>query len=180
MQDAWRAYLELALGVTEASRKKAEKVARKLVGKGGATAAQVQGFAEELLATSRGNREGLARLVRYEVDRALGTLGLATREEVTELSGRVKDLERQVRQAQTRAAAADPVAAGSPVARATAAAPAPAKAVKKVAAKKVARKAPAGKATSAKSTPAKSTSAGTAAGPRKTAGAARAAGTVPS
>jgi polyhydroxyalkanoate synthesis regulator phasin len=141
MQDAWRAYLELALGVTEASRKKAEQVARKLVGKGGATAAQVQGFAEELLATSRGNREGLARLVRYEVDRALGTVGLATREEVTDLSARLKDLERQVQQAQARGAATERApASGAPGAPRTATDPAATGAATKVAGKKVAGK----------------------------------------
>src|SRR5437868_1945422 len=33
MQDAWRAYLDLALGLTETSRKKATKLARKAVAK---------------------------------------------------------------------------------------------------------------------------------------------------
>ena len=57
MQDALRAYMELALGVTEASRRKAEQVVKKLVGQGEARVAQVQGAVEELLATSRANRE---------------------------------------------------------------------------------------------------------------------------
>jgi polyhydroxyalkanoate synthesis regulator phasin len=97
MQDAWRAYLELAFGLTEASKKKAKRAAKDLAGKGGATAAQLQSLAEDLVATSRGNREALARLVRYEVDRALGALGLATAEEVAELNNRIRDLEQQVR-----------------------------------------------------------------------------------
>jgi polyhydroxyalkanoate synthesis regulator phasin len=178
MQDAWRAYLELALGVTEASRKKAEQVVRKLVGKGGATAAQVQGLAEELLATSRGNREGLARLVRYEVDRALGTVGLATREEVTDLSARLKDLERQVQQAQARGVATDRApAAGSPGAPRTATDPAATGTAKKVAAKKVAAKKVAAKKVAAKKVVAKKEATATKARAKKTA---RAAGVVPS
>ena len=44
MQDAWRAYLEMALGLTEAPRKKAQKAAGDLVNRGGATAAQLQGW----------------------------------------------------------------------------------------------------------------------------------------
>ena len=82
MQDALRAYVELALGVTEASRKKAEQVVKKLVGQGEAKVAQFQGAVEELLATSRANREAIVRLVRYEVERAMTAVGLATADEV--------------------------------------------------------------------------------------------------
>jgi polyhydroxyalkanoate synthesis regulator phasin len=97
MQEAWRAYLELALGATEASRKKATKAVKRLVGKGGATAEQLQALAADLVATGSANREGLAKLVRYEVDRTLGRVGLATADEVHELTDRVRDLERRLR-----------------------------------------------------------------------------------
>ncbi|MEV1290572.1 hypothetical protein AB0J06_26230, partial [Micromonospora sp. NPDC049679] len=103
MQDAWRAYLEMALGITEASRKKAEKAARNLMGKGGATATQFQALAEELLTVGTANRESLTKLVRFEVDRALGAVGLATAEEVADLTGRMRQLERELRDAQARA-----------------------------------------------------------------------------
>ena len=82
MQDAWRAYLEMALGLTEAPRKKAQKVAGELLNKGGATAGQLQGLVEDLLSTGVANREALTNIVRYEVDRALGLVGLATADEV--------------------------------------------------------------------------------------------------
>jgi polyhydroxyalkanoate synthesis regulator phasin len=103
MQDAWRAYLEMALGLTEAPRKKAQKVAGDLVNRGGATAAQLQGLVEDLMSTGMANREALTNIVRYEVDRALGVVGLASADEVTELTSRVKDLERRLREAQGRA-----------------------------------------------------------------------------
>ncbi|WFE66596.1 hypothetical protein [Micromonospora sp. WMMD714] len=99
MQDAWRAYLELALGLTEAPRKRAQDAARRLAGTGGATAVQLQALAEELLATGAANREALTKLVRFEVDRALGAVGLATADEVAELTRRVHELERQLREA---------------------------------------------------------------------------------
>lgn len=99
MQDAWRAYLELALGLTEAPRKKAQDAVMRVVGQGGATAAQLQTLAEELVATGLANRESLTKLVRFEVDRALGAVGLATADEVAELTRRVHDLERQLREA---------------------------------------------------------------------------------
>ena len=127
MQDAWRAYLELAMGLTEASRRRAEKVARDLLGKGGATAAQLQSAAEDLLSTSRANREGLAKLVRYELDRALGAVGLATSEEVADLATRVGELERRLRETSARVATGDAAAAAQPPPTGAPATEAPAK-----------------------------------------------------
>ncbi|WDZ82391.1 phasin family protein [Micromonospora cathayae] len=151
MQDAWRAYLELALGLTEAPRKRAQDAVRRLVGSGGATAAQLQALAEELVATSTANREALTKLVRFEVDRALGAVGLATADEVAELTRRVHELERQLREAR----AATPTPSAEPVA--TPAVPTPAVVAERTVAKKtVAKKAVAKKAV-AKRTPATET-----------------------
>jgi polyhydroxyalkanoate synthesis regulator phasin len=108
MQDAWRAYLELVLGVTEVSRKKAREVAKDLLGRGGTTVAQVQLFVDDLVATSRANREGLAKLVRHEVDRAVSAVGLATAEEMAELTSRLGELERRL--AEWRAGGSSPAA----------------------------------------------------------------------
>jgi polyhydroxyalkanoate synthesis regulator phasin len=107
MPDAWRAYLDLALGLTEAPRKKAQQVAGELLNRGGATAAQVQGLVEDLLSAGIANREALTNIVRYEVDRALGRVGLATAEEVSDLTTKVRGLERQLRDAQARVSAAE-------------------------------------------------------------------------
>ncbi|HTF11829.1 MAG TPA: hypothetical protein VK659_27005 [Asanoa sp.] len=148
MQDAWRAYLELALGATETSRKKAEKVARKLVGKSGATAAQLTAMAEEMVTTSAANRAALTKLVRFEVDKALGRVGLATADEVGELNTRLRDLEVELRAERARADAAEkvgspeaglakPVAKRAPAKKAAPTTPAPAK---KAVAKKTAVK----------------------------------------
>ncbi|MET7879786.1 phasin family protein [Micromonospora profundi] len=121
MQDAWRAYLELAMGLAEAPRKKAQDAVRRLVGSGGATAAQLQALGEELVTTGAANREALTKLVRFEVDRALGAVGLATADEVAELTRRVHDLERQLREARATEQATTPAAgpAAEPPARPT-------------------------------------------------------------
>ncbi|HEX5199930.1 phasin family protein [Paractinoplanes rhizophilus] len=100
MPDAWRAYLEMALGLTETPRKRAQKAVGDLVNRGGATAAQLQGLVEDLLQAGMANREALTNIVRFEVDRALGVVGLATAEEVTELTTRVRELEKQLKEAQ--------------------------------------------------------------------------------
>ncbi|WP_435055673.1 hypothetical protein [Micromonospora aurantiaca (nom. illeg.)] len=114
MQDAWRAYLELAMGLTEAPRKKAQDAVMRVVGQGGATAAQLQTLAEELVATGLANRESLTKLVRFEVDRALGAVGLATADEVAELTRRVHDLERQLREARGHLGPGDTPPAAAP------------------------------------------------------------------
>ncbi|SCG77277.1 phasin family protein [Micromonospora humi] len=167
MQDAWRAYLELAMGLTEAPRKKAQDAVKRAVGQGGVTAGQLQALAEELVATGLANREALTKLVRFEVDRALGAVGLATADEVAELTRRVHDLERQLRAARTvpapaagssESAGVDAAAAGSgsrpePGSRAEPApggAPGGRPATKAVAKKAVAKKAVAKKAVARK------------------------------
>ncbi|MGH8794044.1 MAG: phasin family protein [Stackebrandtia sp.] len=136
MQDAWRAYLELALGLTEASRKKAAQVIRNLAEQSGEKVEDLQGMAEELLSTGMANRENVAKLVRFELDRALGKVGLATGEEVAELTARVRQLEVQLREAREQAAAAQRGSSGGGKEQ-------PAK---KAPAKKTAKKAPAKKA----------------------------------
>ncbi|QSB12584.1 phasin family protein [Natronosporangium hydrolyticum] len=141
MQDAWRAYLELALGLTEASRRKAEKVARDLLDKGGSTASQAQSMVEDLLATSRANREELTKLVRFEVERTMGKLGLATAEEVGQLAARVQELERRLAETTPQPL----VPAQSPPAQTPAATPtaaAPAKKTTKKAVKKATKQTP--------------------------------------
>jgi len=91
-KDAWRAYVELALGLTDTSRKKAMKIVQQVAGKGGATAEQLQ----ELVNQGLANREAMTRMIRVELDRALGRVGLATMDEVEELNRRVRDLEREL------------------------------------------------------------------------------------
>ncbi|WP_432975217.1 phasin family protein [Dactylosporangium sp. CA-233914] len=149
-QEAWRAYLELAYGMTEATTKKATKTVRRLVGKSGATAEQLQTMAEDLLKAGSANRDALTKLVRYELDRALGAVGLATADEVAALTSRVHELEAQLKEA-TVNAVAPPQEHAPPVgAEAITETPAPAP-VKRTVAKKAA--APVKKA--APTTPAK-------------------------
>ena len=139
MKDALKGYLALASGLTEVTRQKATAAAKALVAQGEATAGQVTGLADDLLAQSKSNRESLQALVRFEVDKALGRVGLASAEEVTELTARIRSLEGQLRDATKPAKTAPPAAK-----------PAAASPAKKAPAKKVpAKKAPAGTSTDA-------------------------------
>jgi polyhydroxyalkanoate synthesis regulator phasin len=114
--EALRAYLELASGLTEASRQRAKEVAQMLASGGldqtiGPLGKQAQQIAEDLVATSRANRQLLMTLVRAEVDRGIAALGLPTREELGTLQRRVARLEQAV------------AAEGSPARKAAATAP---------------------------------------------------------
>ncbi len=157
--DAWHAYVELALGLTDTSRKKAMKIVQQVAGKGGATAEQLQDLVNQGMA----NREAMTRMIRVELDRALARVGLATMDEVDELSRRVRELETELRVART-AAPANPV---EPLTATVSAGPTTAKktvAKKTVAKKTVAKKTAASSATTA---PAKTA---TKASPAKAAG----------
>lgn len=149
-QDAWRTYLELALGLTEKPRKRAKQVIDAVSAQRGASVDQVKAMTEELAATSSANRDALVRTVRGELDRALARVGVARAEEVEELRRRVDELERRLAEREVPTA----------VAKA-----APKTAAKKAAAgKSAAKKAPGKKATTtgktaAKKAPAKKTTA---------------------
>lgn len=93
MRDALKSYLALASGVTEVTRQRAQAAAKALVAQGEATAEQVTALAEDLRTQTRQNREAVVALVGFEVDRALGRVGLASADEVTALTERVRALE---------------------------------------------------------------------------------------
>lgn len=91
--DAVRGYLQLASGVTEMSRQRALSAARSMLSGSGSGTEQVSSLAEDIVETSRSNRDALVALIRTELDRALSRLGLATAEEVAALSARITALE---------------------------------------------------------------------------------------
>lgn len=98
MRDALKSYLALAGGVTELTRQRALAAAKALVAQGEATAEQVTSLADDLLTQTRQNREAVRALVGFEVDRALSRVGLASADEVTALTERVRNLESQLAQ----------------------------------------------------------------------------------
>jgi polyhydroxyalkanoate synthesis regulator phasin len=98
VRDAVRGYLALATGVTEVTATRARAAARALVEQGEATAGQVSALADDLLSTSRRNRESLAVLIRHEVEQAVKRLGVAPAGDVEDLTRRVRELERSVRE----------------------------------------------------------------------------------
>ena len=194
--DALRGYVQLANGLTDVTRQRALQTARQLLEQGGdvvdvavSTATgvgftkQAQALAEDLIATSRTNRDLLIGLVRTEVERAVARLGLVGADELAAMTRVVERLQSQLdaaiafggdliqspghRSGQTparprrhEAAPAETTHAETP---AGTRAPAKKTAAKKVPAKKTAAKKVPAKKTAAKKVPAKKMPAGPAA-----------------
>jgi len=139
VNEALKGYLALATGLTEVTRQRATSAAKALVAQGEAAAGSVTSIADDLVAQSKSNREAVTALVKFEVDKALGRVGLATAEEVKELTSRIRHLEKELREAR-KSPAAKKAPAKSPAKAPAKAAPAKKAAAKKAPAKRTAAK----------------------------------------
>ena len=109
-----RAYLQMASGITEATAAKAREVAGGLLSQGmnltskvqpaQGVVDQVQELADELLETSRSNRELLVGLIRSEVDKAVGRMGFVREDELAALRRHVQRVEGELADVRAQAA----------------------------------------------------------------------------
>jgi polyhydroxyalkanoate synthesis regulator phasin len=104
MLDGLRSYLELATGLTEVTASKAREAAMSLVNQGlqftGKTPdvmGSVQDIADDLVSTSKHNREMLLGTIRTEVDRAVGRMGFVREDELAAVRARVEQLEKDAK-----------------------------------------------------------------------------------
>jgi polyhydroxyalkanoate synthesis regulator phasin len=152
--DALRGYVQLASGLTEVTRQKAQAAAKALLQQTGADSlttgltGKVSELTDEIVATSKSNRQLLQAIVSNEVEGAVARLGFVRSEEVAALTRRVQTLEGEL--AEARATAAPARAAAAPADEAPEdddwSAPVPKKAAKKTTTKKAAKKTTAKKA----------------------------------
>lgn len=103
MLDELRGYLQMASGLTEVTAAKARELAMALVSQGmslGTKApdvvGQVQELADDLMATSKGNRDLLTGMIRTEVDKAVGRMGFVREDELAALRRHVQRLESEL------------------------------------------------------------------------------------
>jgi hypothetical protein len=119
-----RTYLQLATGVTEATAAKAKDVVSGLVAQGlnltskvqpvQDVADQVQELADELVETSRTNRELLVGMIRSEVDKAVGRMGFVREDELAALRRHVQRLEAEISDMRSRPTGATPAETSKP------------------------------------------------------------------
>ncbi|WP_112239344.1 polyhydroxyalkanoate synthesis protein PhaF [Kribbella monticola] len=146
VMDALRGYVQLANGLTEVTKQRAQQAAKALLQQTGADAlttgltGKVTELADEIVATSKSNRQLLQAIVANEVEGAVARLGFVRSEEVAALTRRVEGLERELADAKDELAAKGSAATSAAGATST---PAPVKAAVPV---KAAKKAPVKKA----------------------------------
>jgi polyhydroxyalkanoate synthesis regulator phasin len=85
------------------SAKRPEDLARTLAQQGQATKEQATRIARDVVEWSKKNREVIADVVQREVRQQIARLGVATKEEVSSLRRRVRDLEGEARPATSAA-----------------------------------------------------------------------------
>jgi len=142
--DALRGYVQLASGLTEVTKQKAQTAAKALLQQTGADAltSRASELADEIVATSKSNRQLLQAIVANEVEGAVARLGFVRSEEVAALTRRVKALGTELAEAHAAASERAAVEKSAPGAGNDAPAKAAAKKpAKKAAAKKTAKKA---------------------------------------
>jgi polyhydroxyalkanoate synthesis regulator phasin len=81
----WKRYLEAGMQVTEFRRSQARALAGDLVSTGQLARDQVASAVDEMIAMSRRRTEHLQGVVRAEVQRQLGSVGLATQADLRRL-----------------------------------------------------------------------------------------------
>jgi polyhydroxyalkanoate synthesis regulator phasin len=97
----WKRYLQAGMQVTEFRRSQARALAGDLVSTGQLARDQVASAVDEMIAMSRRRTEQLQGLVRNEVQRQLGSLGLATQADLRRLE---RKMNAAVKKSATRAA----------------------------------------------------------------------------
>lgn len=132
MLDDLRTYLQMATGMTEATTAKARDTVSGLLATGMALTTkavpapemmgQVQELADDLVSTSRNNREVLTAMIRSEVDKAVGRMGFVREDELAAVRRHVQKLELQVQELQRDLTTVASAAAQSTAAPAEAAA----------------------------------------------------------
>jgi len=101
----WKRLLEAGSQYTEMRRSQARALAADLVAQGHLARDQMASAVEELLEQSRQRREDMRKLIRHEVQRQLGALGLATKADLAALERRMTRASRVTKKAPAKAAA---------------------------------------------------------------------------
>jgi polyhydroxyalkanoate synthesis regulator phasin len=91
----WQRLLETGMQFTEMRRSHARALARDLVAQGHLAREQMASAVEDLLDMSRRRTDALRKLVRAEVQRQLGALGLATQKDLAALERRLTKAARE-------------------------------------------------------------------------------------
>ncbi|MDQ1521856.1 MAG: hypothetical protein QOI55_2929 [Actinomycetota bacterium] len=85
----WKQLIEAGMQFTEMRRSQAKRIAQELLSQGQIARDQLAATVDELVEMSRRRTDELTQVVRQEVQRQLGALGLATKEDLERVERRV-------------------------------------------------------------------------------------------
>src|SRR5215470_15210557 len=88
----WKQLIETGMQFTEMRRSQAKRIAQELAAQGQIARDQLASTVDELVEMSRRRTEELSRIVRQEVQRQLGSLGVATKEDLERVERKVAAL----------------------------------------------------------------------------------------
>jgi polyhydroxyalkanoate synthesis regulator phasin len=98
----WRRVMEAGMQFTELRRSQARTIVEGLVSQGHVARDQMTAAVDEVVEMSRRRREEIARIVQHEVQRQLGSLGLATKADLAALERRVTRANRDPKKAPSK------------------------------------------------------------------------------
>jgi polyhydroxyalkanoate synthesis regulator phasin len=93
----WRRVIETGMQFTELRRSQARAIVTDLVAQGHVARDQMSAAVDEVLEMSRRRSDDLRRLVQKEVQRQLGSLGLATKSDLAKLERRLTRASRETK-----------------------------------------------------------------------------------
>lgn len=93
----WKRAMEAGMQFTELRRSQARAIANDLAAQGQIARDQVASAVDDLLEMSRKRSDGLRNIVRDEVQRQLGSLGLATKRDLAALERRMQKAAREAK-----------------------------------------------------------------------------------
>jgi polyhydroxyalkanoate synthesis regulator phasin len=97
----WKRALETGMQFTELRRSQARAIVSDLVAQGHLARDQMSGAVDEVVEMSRRRSDGLRKLVQSEVQRQLGSLGLATKADLSALERRMTRANREAKKKKT-------------------------------------------------------------------------------
>ena len=101
----WKRFLEVGMQFTEMRRSQAQQIARDLAEQGQLARDQMSNAVDEIVAMSRRRSEELGDVVRKEVQRQLGSLGLATKADLAKLERKINATAKTAKKANKAATA---------------------------------------------------------------------------
>lgn len=97
MLEQIRAAVEMASGLVEVPRKRAEKIAKDIAESSEMGVGQVSRLTEEIVKRSRDNAEMVRSLISSEIKRQVKALGLATKDDLDRLGRRIDRIEKSAK-----------------------------------------------------------------------------------